>query len=67
MSLLAIEGQRAAALAQYETCCRVLQEELDVEPSEETKALYEQIRTGRIFAGQPEPAASHVAHFSTWY
>jgi predicted ATPase/DNA-binding SARP family transcriptional activator len=67
MSLLAIEGQRAAALAQYETCCRVLQEELDVEPSEETKALYEQIRAGRIIASQPEPATSQVAYSSTWY
>jgi predicted ATPase/Tfp pilus assembly protein PilF len=45
MLLLARRGQRSAALAQYETCRRVLAEELGVEPSAETKALYERIRT----------------------
>ena len=45
MRLLALGGQHSAALAQYETCRRVLAEELDVEPSRETRALYESIRT----------------------
>ena len=45
MRLLALGGQHAAALAQYETCRRVLAEELNVEPSHETQALYESIRT----------------------
>lgn len=36
-------GNRDAALAQYETCCRALQTELDVEPMPETTALYEWI------------------------
>ncbi|MFQ5858224.1 MAG: BTAD domain-containing putative transcriptional regulator, partial [Anaerolineae bacterium] len=44
--VLAREGQRGAALAQYETCRRILAEELGVEPEEETTALYEQIRAG---------------------
>jgi predicted ATPase/DNA-binding SARP family transcriptional activator len=44
MRLLALDGQRSAALAQYETCCRALAEELGVEPTEETQALYETIR-----------------------
>jgi hypothetical protein len=44
MLLLARSGQRSAALAQYETCCRVLVEGLGVEPSAETTALYERIR-----------------------
>jgi DNA-binding SARP family transcriptional activator len=44
MRLLARSGQRAAALAQYETCRRVLVEELGVEPAEETTALYQRIR-----------------------
>jgi DNA-binding SARP family transcriptional activator len=48
MRLLARSGQRSAALAQYRTCCRLLARELDVEPSDETKALYEQIRGGRF-------------------
>jgi DNA-binding SARP family transcriptional activator/predicted ATPase len=44
MRLLARSGQRAAALAQYETCRRRLAGELGVEPSADTTALYEQIR-----------------------
>ena len=42
--LLALDGQRSAALAQYEICRRVLAEELGVEPTTETKALVERIR-----------------------
>lgn len=44
MLLLALTGQRSAALVQYETCRRILDEELGVEPAEETTALYDQIR-----------------------
>jgi len=48
MHTLALEGQRNAALVQYESCRNLLAEELGVEPSDETKALYEQIRTGQL-------------------
>ncbi|RPI87963.1 MAG: hypothetical protein EHM41_03140 [Chloroflexi bacterium] len=48
MRLLALDGQRSAALAQYETCRKVLAEELGVEPSQNTRELYEQIRQGSI-------------------
>ena len=44
MRLLALSGRRSAALSQYETCRRLLAEELGVEPADETTALYEQIR-----------------------
>jgi len=44
MRFLARSGRRAAALAQYETCRRILQKELGVPPSPETRALYERIR-----------------------
>jgi DNA-binding SARP family transcriptional activator len=44
MRVLARRGQRSAALAQYERCRQVLAGELGVEPSEETTALYEQLR-----------------------
>jgi predicted ATPase/DNA-binding SARP family transcriptional activator len=44
MLLLARCGQRCAALAQYEICRRALAEELGVEPTQETTALYERIR-----------------------
>jgi predicted ATPase len=46
MRLLAIEGQRGAALAQFEACRRTLEREFGVEPTAETTALYEQIRDG---------------------
>ncbi len=46
MRLLALDGQRSAALAQYEICRRSLISELDVEPSDETIQLYESIRDG---------------------
>lgn len=43
--LLAVSGQRSAALHQYAACRQVLAAELGVEPAAETTALYEQIRT----------------------
>ncbi|HXV41720.1 MAG TPA: BTAD domain-containing putative transcriptional regulator, partial [Anaerolineae bacterium] len=46
MQLLAAEGLVSLALAQYEACRRLLAEELGVEPSLETKALAEAIRSG---------------------
>jgi DNA-binding SARP family transcriptional activator len=48
MRVLALDGQRSAALAQYETCRRLLADELSVEPTPETEALYEEIRTGKL-------------------
>jgi DNA-binding SARP family transcriptional activator len=48
MRLLALSGQRSAALAQYEACRRTLTKELGVEPSHETTSLYEQIRDGGV-------------------
>jgi DNA-binding SARP family transcriptional activator len=40
-------GDRAAALRQYVQCAAALRKEFDVEPSAETVALHEQIRSGR--------------------
>jgi len=51
MRLLALSGQRSAALAQYESCRRLLAQELGVEPAEETTRLYEQIRNGKLGKG----------------
>lgn len=47
MQLLVATGQRAAALAQYESCRQVLAAELGVEPMPATTALYQQIQTGQ--------------------
>lgn len=46
MRLYAADNQRTAALAQFEQCVRVLDEELGVEPDEETVALQAQIAAG---------------------
>jgi predicted ATPase/DNA-binding SARP family transcriptional activator len=43
MSLLALTGQRGAALRQYRICRRVLKEEWGLEPEEETTTLYKRI------------------------
>jgi DNA-binding SARP family transcriptional activator/predicted ATPase len=56
MRTLALGGQRGAALAQYESCRRLLAEELGVEPAAETTRLYEQIRDGELKAPVPFPA-----------
>lgn len=56
MLLLARSGQRNAALAQYETCRRLLADELGVSPTSETTALYERIRSAQ--PAQPLPATT---------
>lgn len=60
MRLLARSGYTSHALAQYETCRRLLRNEVGVEPDTETIALAEQIRRGKIDRdsgrkGQPLP------------
>jgi DNA-binding SARP family transcriptional activator/predicted ATPase len=56
MRLLAYGDRRGTALAQYEACRRVLEEELGVEPEERTILLYERIRDGMLEAPLPAPA-----------
>ena len=48
MWLLALNGQRAVALTQYDACREILMAELGVMPSQETADLAERIRTGEI-------------------
>ena len=48
MRALAASGDRAAALAAYARCRQVLHDELGVEPDDETRALYEQIRNNEL-------------------
>ena len=63
MLLLAQTGDRAAALAQYEACRRVLAAEFGIEPLPETTALYEQIRAGSSESAvrSPPPAVANQA------
>lgn len=55
MRLLVRAGQRSAAIAQYEACRRILADEFGVEPSPETAALYERLRTPRALPGRVLP------------
>lgn len=48
MHLLALDGRRSDALAQFESCRRLLAENLGVEPTAETIALYEAIKTNTL-------------------
>ncbi len=57
MRLLALTGQRSAALAQYRACRRLLQEHLGLEPLEETRALYAKLVSERPPRPRQEAAA----------
>ena len=58
MLVLALSGQRTAALSHFEQCRQILWAELGVEPAPETAVLLEQIRAGRI-----EGQTHTVIHF----
>ncbi|MBI5824144.1 MAG: tetratricopeptide repeat protein [Chloroflexi bacterium] len=58
MLLQARTGQLSAALSQYETCKKILEKELGVQPSLETTALYERIRAARQTTRHNLPASS---------
>jgi DNA-binding SARP family transcriptional activator len=61
MRALALDGQRGAALAQYETCCRVLADELGAEPDVDTIALYHQLRGGMLTQASAPPLNSALS------
>ncbi len=61
MLLLAQTGERSKAIVQYQTCQRILQQELAVTPAAETDALYQNIQEGSLpaaFTPPLPPAAS---------
>ncbi|GIK59055.1 MAG: protein kinase [Chloroflexi bacterium] len=69
MQALTHSGQRVAALAQYETCRRVLAKELGVSPSAETTALYQRIRAAgeeprHNLPPQPTPFVGRAAELA---
>ncbi|HET9222612.1 MAG TPA: BTAD domain-containing putative transcriptional regulator, partial [Roseiflexaceae bacterium] len=57
MLLLARSGQRGAALAQYELCRRVLDDELGIDPDQATEALHRRILDGQVVGEVPAPSA----------
>ena len=56
MRALALSGRRSLALAQYETCRRLLRQELGVEPAQETAALADSIRNETLAPSSPAAA-----------
>jgi len=62
MKLYAQQGRRGAALRQYETCVRVLERELGLEPEAETRRLYRELLQtpprGADRAHERQPTAS---------
>ncbi|MCG8546977.1 MAG: hypothetical protein MJE12_22505 [Alphaproteobacteria bacterium] len=60
MRLFQMSGDRAAALRQYQSCSEVLGRDLQVEPSRETRLLYDEIRQEDP-ESQATPAAVSVA------
>lgn len=68
MWLLALDGQRSAALMQYRICRRILRDELAVEPTAETTRLYESLcrrnwtNEGLSVNASPSLLQSHAAY-----
>lgn len=61
MRVLAQMGQREAAILQFDTCRTYLAEELGVDPSPETAALYAQLLEGHTIEGQSADELSATA------
>lgn len=59
MRALAAQGQRSAALNQFQTCTTVLRDELGIEPEAETLLLHQEIQAGTlsIVTSETEPSA----------
>ncbi|MDD2915532.1 MAG: AAA family ATPase [Gallionella sp.] len=56
MRLYALNSQNSTAIAQYETCCHLLKNELGVLPGKETRQLAEHIRNGNLARKSPVTA-----------
>ena len=55
MRLYSMSGQRSAALAQYATCCKILNKELGAAPSAATTDLYQRLGKGETISIESEP------------
>jgi WD40 repeat protein/DNA-binding SARP family transcriptional activator/tRNA A-37 threonylcarbamoyl transferase component Bud32 len=64
IELLWHSGERKAAIEQFETCRRLLAEELGIEPTPDTVALYDRIRAGETpdRADQTPPIRGYELH-----
>lgn len=65
MRLYTARGDRAAAIRQYESCAHLLKTELGLTPSDDTAALWQEIRTGyqsqRLRPTSPRPVVASAA------
>ncbi len=61
MRLYAWSDQRGAAMRQYRSCVRVLDQELGVPPLEETTALYQAVTEGHVEPPRVAPAGTTTA------
>ncbi len=59
MRVLALTGERNAALAAYDACRRILADELGAEPTSETQALRDQIFSGEVGVRERAVQPSH--------
>jgi DNA-binding SARP family transcriptional activator len=74
IAMLARSGQRQAAIAQYLSCRRALHDEIGVEPSPETVALFNRVRGATVQPTHnlPKPMTplvgrlNELARLSTW-
>ncbi len=57
MRLLALSGNRSAAIRQFHACAKILAQELSVEPVQETRDLYARILRGEVAAASASPGA----------
>ena len=60
MRALVQNGQLSAAIKQYEVYSQILSNELDLEPSEEIRKYYEQIRSGKTVPSAQSPAEESI-------
>ncbi|MFN2233206.1 MAG: BTAD domain-containing putative transcriptional regulator, partial [Anaerolineales bacterium] len=60
MTALAKDGQRSAALSQYQNCTKRLEAQLGVHPSQETTNLYEQIQTDALRLTKSIPISQKI-------
>jgi predicted ATPase len=58
MTILALRGERSAAIRQYDRLRKLLMSEVGVEPSDETRLAYERILAARKRRPQPLPQPS---------
>jgi len=62
MRMLAITGKRSEALRQFKTCRRIIREEFDTAPADETLILYQKIQNGQIDSLKATPVTTQSEH-----